>query len=260
MELNQCQKTQQLIARKERFEKRIFKGFKWDPLIEDYHVDSLCGVEQLGAGLKCNQFRVLVDLYQREVLSVEGYVEELIGVKRDEFRLLDLFNRIHHVDRQIVFHLIIDTAKCLSSTKDLEENKDVFLCDFRVIMKGECIRLLNELTCLKKDRKGNPLVLDLLFTDITGLKDSQRVGYRMFTSMPKKGIPCVDKIRKCCLFSNKEMQVLEFLAKGMESSEIAKIMFISRHTVDVHRRKLLQKSMCKNTIQLIDFARRNGFL
>ncbi len=62
------------------------------------------------------------------------------------------------------------------------------------------------------------------------------------------------------LLSERELEILNYLIKGQTSSEISKQLFISKHTVDGHRRSMLKKCKCKNTIALINFCKNKGFL
>jgi DNA-binding NarL/FixJ family response regulator len=60
--------------------------------------------------------------------------------------------------------------------------------------------------------------------------------------------------------TNREIEVLQLIAQEMTNNEIAEKLFISRRTVDTHRRNLLQKLGVKNSIGLIRFAYNNGLI
>ena len=51
-----------------------------------------------------------------------------------------------------------------------------------------------------------------------------------------------------------------FIIKRFEQHKIAEILFISRNTVDFHRRQLLRKTESKNIAELIGNAYRQGIL
>ena len=53
-----------------------------------------------------------------------------------------------------------------------------------------------------------------------------------------------------CL-SEREKEVLNLLLKGLTSKEIAKRLFISKATIDTHRRNILDKTGMKSTAELI---------
>ena len=54
--------------------------------------------------------------------------------------------------------------------------------------------------------------------------------------------------------TRREKEILQLLAKGMTSSEIAEKLFLSTFTVDTHRRNMLQKFNVHNTQALINLA------
>ncbi len=53
------------------------------------------------------------------------------------------------------------------------------------------------------------------------------------------------------ILSPREIQVLEMILQGNTSREIAESLFISKTTVDTHRRNLLEKTGCRNTSELL---------
>lgn len=57
------------------------------------------------------------------------------------------------------------------------------------------------------------------------------------------------------LLSEREKEVARLLCKGLSSQEIAKTLFISKHTADTHRRRILEKLGIKNTGELLLMGR-----
>lgn len=51
--------------------------------------------------------------------------------------------------------------------------------------------------------------------------------------------------------SVRELEVLKLLTKGKSSKDIAEELFVSKNTVDTHRRKILEKTGAKTTAELI---------
>ena len=60
--------------------------------------------------------------------------------------------------------------------------------------------------------------------------------------------------------SEREIEILELICKGLSNQEIAESLFISKRTVDKHRANLLGKTNSKNTASLILFAIRNKLI
>lgn len=60
--------------------------------------------------------------------------------------------------------------------------------------------------------------------------------------------------------SQRELQIIRELANGLNSKAIGEKLFISRHTVDTYRRKILEKTGCHNSSELIKFASVRGMV
>jgi len=60
--------------------------------------------------------------------------------------------------------------------------------------------------------------------------------------------------------TNREREVLKLVVDGHTSKVIAKMLFLSPRTVDHHRANLLRKFDMKSSVDLVNFAVRNGFV
>jgi len=60
--------------------------------------------------------------------------------------------------------------------------------------------------------------------------------------------------------NRREYKVISLIAKGKSSKEIGDVLHISNHTVDTYRRRILEKTECKNTAELIMFASKNNLI
>jgi DNA-binding NarL/FixJ family response regulator len=65
---------------------------------------------------------------------------------------------------------------------------------------------------------------------------------------------------KAEIFSQREREVLELLAKGRSSKEIADALFITERTVESHRKNMIEKGQVKNTVELIAYASSLGLI
>lgn len=60
--------------------------------------------------------------------------------------------------------------------------------------------------------------------------------------------------------TNRELDVLRYLCKGLSANEIAEKLFISPRTVEKHRSDLLLRTGTPNSISLVIFAVKNGIV
>ncbi len=60
--------------------------------------------------------------------------------------------------------------------------------------------------------------------------------------------------------SDREIEVLQQICKGLSNQEIADVLHISKRTVDKHRANLLEKTNCRNTASLVMYALKNKLI
>jgi len=62
------------------------------------------------------------------------------------------------------------------------------------------------------------------------------------------------------VLSAREIEVLEYIAQGMNNHEIAKVLELSIHTVANHRKNMLSRSRCNNCTELVRIAVQEGVI
>lgn len=60
-------------------------------------------------------------------------------------------------------------------------------------------------------------------------------------------------------FSVRELEILRCISEGLDSEEIAKKLFLSVHTVNTHRRNILERSGSRSTHELVIKLQEEGF-
>jgi DNA-binding CsgD family transcriptional regulator len=108
------------------------------------------------------------------------------------------------------------------------------------------------------DLQGNPYIFAIIITDISHLQmprlpktvliDHKRNDYQLI----EPGKPFVEGIS--LQLSPRETQVLQMLANGLTTKEIASKLGITFHTAATYRKRLREKTGVKNTTELVNFA------
>lgn len=69
-----------------------------------------------------------------------------------------------------------------------------------------------------------------------------------------------DNFRKRLSLSRREQEVLELITKGQSSQSIGKSLYISKHTVETHRKNILRKLDFNTSTELVKFAVQQGLV
>lgn len=128
---------------------------------------------------------------------------------------------------------------------------------------GKFIEVIQKTIVVETDDRGKPMLYLRFIFDINHLVNESLS--LIINQKNKESAVWNYNLQKKCLESYKiislqEKKVINLLVFTKESQKIADALFISRHTVNTHRRNLLSKTHCIDVTALIEFARISGLL
>lgn len=196
-----------------------------------------------------------------EYISPE--VADVLGYAPDEFTLELFMYLMHPDDRPYYLHHEQNAIVFFSGLPPEKLTKYKFSHDVRLQHKnGQYIRLLIQVIPLHYFPEGGARTLNV-FTDISFLKPhgEPRLSFIGLEGEPSfYNVALSKELRPIHhLFTKREMEVLRYVVKGYSSQQIAEKLFISKYTVDTHRRNILVKSNCNTTIGLITQSVKEGW-
>jgi DNA-binding CsgD family transcriptional regulator len=202
-----------------------------------------------------NQFFYVMDLSIADISYVHPNIQTVLGYEASEINLSKLYSVIHPEDLAIVLEGA-DAGYHFISQHKIEPLVDYYCIDYRIkTMAGNYIRIFRVNTTLKNDYKS---IYHLSFcTDITKLKDSDKIEVRAIGPNTAKFSEyfSVEKFYgEEGKLSERETEILRCIVEGMSSEQIGKILYISKNTVDTHRRNILHKTQTTSTPELISYA------
>lgn len=129
---------------------------------------------------------------------------------------------------------------------------------------GKFINLLEHVHFLELDSNGRPVIV---LGNVIMLQDNDLRSVRLtIKQLSGQGMSetvltkVYNPLQTEEPISTREMEILQHLASGKTSKEIGRLLFISHHTVDTHRRRLLQKTKSNSVVELTRFAFKNNLL
>ncbi|MFU8813266.1 MAG: LuxR C-terminal-related transcriptional regulator [Balneolaceae bacterium] len=188
-------------------------------------------------------------------------VRHVLGYDPEEVKNLSFFyGRIHPDDLESVKKLTANAINALSGKSRIKLHDHVFHLTYRMKHKGgSYVHVQRQTGLLTRDANHNMLTSFGIYTDVTHLTNSSDVHSMMSgPEIPGFNFNAPGAGSKTG-FTRREKEIIEELAMGLNSKEIADKLFITKKTVDTHRRNMLRKAGVKNSTGLIAYAFKNGF-
>jgi DNA-binding NarL/FixJ family response regulator len=79
-------------------------------------------------------------------------------------------------------------------------------------------------------------------------------------SIPVDDLESADASCDPIVLSNREIEVLTLISEGLTNVQIANKLFLSSHTVNTHRKNIMQKLRVNNTAAMVMYAVKSGFV
>ncbi|MBN2728015.1 MAG: helix-turn-helix transcriptional regulator [Bacteroidales bacterium] len=208
----------------------------------------------------------IFDMYKRQhIYMSEGY-HNILGFDKNLVKhhpeQIHTEARTHPDDRLEMAMAGIHFLKIAFELPIIERKRSKLIADYRVLnKKDEYIRVVEQFQALELDSKGN-VWLALCFLDISPSQDIENpfrckaVNYATNEIMSWVN-PDKKELQK---LSSREKEILGMIASGMMSKEIAEKLYISIHTVNTHRQRILEKLDVNNSIEAIRYARGLGLV
>lgn len=210
-------------------------------------------------------FYLILNFNTLELDIVSAGIENVLGYRPSEFNIQAFLNCIHPEDQVWFTNFEHETAqfvKTLSKEK-LFDYKIQY--DLRMRKKdGSYVRILNQVVTIQQYEGGGVQRTLGLYTNITHLKTTGKPTLSfvclndgpsyMNIKLGKKLVPQKE------VLSKREKEILRLIIEGKQNKEIAKVLFLSKQTIDKHRNNMLNKTNSKNSSELIANAITNGWI
>lgn len=209
----------------------------------------------------------IMDLRTMQYTFISSNVKQVLGYEAHDFvnqGVPFIFRIIHPDDLPKTAKLINLIWDFLVSLPISQRQKYKFSTDYRVIKPdGSYIRILEQNTILQLDRKGNITHLLGVSSDITHWKKTDDIIASVICLDDATSFFCSPDdncLKSQAMLSKREREIVKLIAEGYNSKFIADKLFISFHTVNTHRQKIIEKTNTKNTSGLIQYAICHGLI
>ncbi|MBN2175111.1 MAG: helix-turn-helix transcriptional regulator [Bacteroidales bacterium] len=211
---------------------------------------------------KNDQFIYFGDLILFKILYTSNRSLDMMGVEAGQLTAFNFFQSIH--PSEVKRHILGRTA-LLKIAHDLFTQKKgykILSTNFRVKnAKGEYTNLLFQYYIYFSHLPYESVFAFKVHTNVDWLV-KQNYGYHYYVGDDLSNLryPDNELLQKGNLFSKREFEIIQLVEQGNNSDQIADKLFLSRHTVDTHRRNILYKAQKLNISAVIHDLKEMGLL
>jgi DNA-binding CsgD family transcriptional regulator len=209
----------------------------------------------------------LLDYTNGKYTMFSGNVLTTIGYSKDYFEQggVDFTVGQYHKDDLRLYNeqIFPDRLKFLDDIPPDEHHKYVFSYNFRFKKKdGQYSSILQRNSFIRSDANGKPLLSMGMVINVDHYKNpntSVQLIEKITGSDYTAGAETVLKKtyflnEKDCTLTSRELEFLKYLSDGLSSKQIAEKIYLSEHTVKVHRKNMLLKTRTSNVAELMAWA------
>ena len=202
-----------------------------------------------------------------EVEFVSEQAESVLGYPLEEFSPQMFISKLHPEDADRFVHYEQASSEFFEKLEPTERLKYKMSYDFRVRCADNNYKwILQQVSIIQLSDSGAVVRTLGVHTDITPLKAGNRpsglslIGLDGAPSYPNLVVAPGSGTSSPSLFSSREIEILKLILLGKKTAEIAEILFVSKHTISVHRKNMLRKSGCASFFEIGKKAAIEGWL
>lgn len=212
-----------------------------------------------------NSLITVFDLFKKKHVFQSSNFETFLGYKKNEFEkggeyFID--SKIHVDDYIALLQNGITLFELLTSITSEQRLNCKLINEFRILnASNRFIRIIEQQQTFELDKKGN-VRLALSILDISPNQNiNESLKAQILNFKTGEIIPLFQsKFKKNMTLTKREIDILNLVKDGKLSKEISDKLFISVHTVNTHRQKILEKLSVKNSMEAIKIASNLGLI
>ncbi len=213
-----------------------------------------------------NSLITVFDLFQKKHVFQSSNFETFLGYKKNEFEkggeyFLD--SKTHPDDFTALIQNGIAMFDLLINHFSNEQKLNYKLInEYRILnASNQYVKVIEQHQALKLDLKKNPwLALSILdFSPNQNIQESIKAQILNFKT--GEFVPLLQSTASNDLtLTKREIEILNYVKEGKLSKEISDKLYISVHTVNTHRQKIIEKLSVKNSMEAIKIASKLGLI
>lgn len=206
----------------------------------------------------------IFDLNKKTIVFFSQNYAKLLGYSRAAFETLNYAffeTKIHPDDKPELATYGLTSLKLFKEFSSDEKLNHKVVYEFRMLnANNEYVRMIDQYQILELDAIGQ-IWLMMSTLDISPNQDADAsVKCQIVNFRTGKIVSSVTDNKPSLELTKREREILNLVKQGYLSKEISDKLFISLHTVNTHRQRILEKLGANNSVEAIIFASRYGLI
>lgn len=198
---------------------------------------------------KKESYFFIMDNETSEIDYVSNSVFDVLGFTAAEFTTNQLFKSIHPDDLDYCRECEYQFLQMSNNLFFNEQHRYSFQYSYRLMNKNEEYKTIQQhYFTIEVDDYGHILKTLVLHELIADYEVRAEDDFKIFDKYKSKSIICAKKYN----LSSREWEILGLVHKGLTSSKIADTLFLSKCTIDTHRKNIIRKTNVNSLQELIN--------
>jgi len=206
------------------------------------------------------QFFYIGDVIKVQILFTSKRSAQMVGTEPDKFTPETIFEVRHPDDKEK--HMVL-RGKIFKTAHELynSEKGEKFLSSCARILNHEnkYVPVLSQAYFFYTEIPHKTVYLLMVFTEVDKYPKTKWENHHYYgNDMSYFRYPDEHLMKTGNIFSDREMDIIQFLAKGLNTKQISDKLFLSQFTVSTHRSNILQKSGKASVQELLSWLTEHG--
>lgn len=199
-----------------------------------------------------NQFIYIVNVVENKIIHCSENIINVTGYSSKEFDINKMLSTVYPDDRKAVA-MGIRIGYLYGQNPEKGSTHNFLKINYRFRKKnGEYIKIQRYTFLVNEDKAGHMAHYKSVCTDITDIKNDNKIDIKIYQDdkiyFQATSEELDDRFKS---LTKREKEICDLLCRGCSSNDIAERIYISKHTVDTHRRKIIKKLGLKSTTELL---------
>lgn len=200
-----------------------------------------------------NQFFFVIDLMQLRVRYASLTSRSMFGIEPSAVQQGTFFGRCHPN---------LQSRHSLARGKTIQFAQEIYIRKSGTLIHSSNFKLrngagvyfdsLHQIKMFYTDKPEDNVFVILVLTDLKNFKLAKH-GFHYYAGNDKSKFrfPDEELLKIGRDLSNRELEIIQLIASGLDNERISKKLNLSPHTINTHRRNILKKTGYRNTLELV---------